>query len=184
MTVAKVALAVGAVAATVATGGAGSPLLVCAALALSAGGMVVSETKAFGNASDAVAAGMEIASGVLTLGAGFATTATAVAPAASSGAKLAGTVSTTANAVGGGAEVVGGAIHVEVGECAADAQYAAADAQQALHQMDRMDRLVRSVIDNATDDDKSRERTLGSIQGAIQTNNETAVIAASVSVKG
>jgi hypothetical protein len=189
MTVAKVALVVGAVAGTVASAGTASPLLVCAALALSAGGMVVSETKAFGDASAGVAAGMEITAGVLTLGVGLASAAapaasTAAVPAASSGSNVLGTVSTTANAVGSGAEVAGGAAHVVVGEYAAEAQYAAADVEQAIHQMDRMDRLVRTVIDNAKGDDKSREHTLASIQGAIQTNNETAIIAASISVKG
>jgi hypothetical protein len=221
MTVAQVALAVGAVAGTVATAGAASPLLVCAALALSAGGMVVSETKAFGDASGGVAAALEITGGVLTFGVGLATAlapaastvtstaastvastatsaaasaaestagsaaaSTVAADAATSGSDLLGTVSTSASALGGGAEVVGGAVHIGVGAYAADAQNAAADAQQARHRMERMERIVRAVIDDAKDQDKSHERTLGSIQGAIQTNDQTAVIAASISVKG
>jgi hypothetical protein len=112
---------------------------------------------------------MELAGSVLTLGA---------AASATSSLSAAGYV------VGGGAEVVGGVAHAKASDCAANAQDAAADIEQSKNQMDRMDRLVTSILDGMKADDKSSKNTIDSLESAMQTKNETTVAAAPVSLKG
>ncbi len=195
LTVAKVALAVGSVAATLASAGAASPLLVCSALALSAGGTVVAETKVFGSSSAAIGAGLEIAGGVLSLGVGIGTALSSASSATgaaggtasaaeSGGAGLLGTVSRTANYVGGGAQLVGGGAHVVATVYDANAQRHGADIDEAQHDVDRLNRTVKFVLQEAQATDKRFEHAEESLQGAIQTKADTAVTATSISYRG
>jgi hypothetical protein len=179
MVIAKVAMAVVAVAATVVTAGAASPILIAVAFALMAGGMIVSETKCFGDKASAwIGLGMEVASSVLTCGAGMG------AAGATAGSQLASNVSTAASVVGAGATAVGAGAHIASAEYTADSQNAGADVVQSQQQVDQMNRLIGWVIDSTKEDDKSQQRAEGSLQGAMATNDATAVEAAPVPMKG
>ena len=172
MWVAKVALAVVAVAATVVTAGAASPVLIAVALAFTAGGMVVSETKCFGDkASQWIGLGMEVVGAVLSCGAGLTTAG------ATAGSQLVATTGNVATVVGTGAAVVGGAAHIEGGAATADAEGAAADIEQSTQQVDRLNRLVAWAIDSAKEGDKSKGRSQELLRGAMATNDETATMA-------
>jgi hypothetical protein len=172
MWVAKVALAVVAVAATVVTAGAASPVLIAVALAFTAGGMVVSETKCFGDkASQWIGLGMEVVGAVLSCGAGLTTAG------ATAGSQLVATTGNVATVVGTGATVLGGAAHIEGGAATADAEGAAADIEQSTQQVDRLNRLVAWAIDSAKEDDKSKGRSQELLRGAMATNDETATMA-------
>lgn len=176
---AKVAAIVGSVAVTAATLGAGAPGIALAALALSVGGEVVSETRVFGDgASKWVGLGMEVAGAALSFGGTLATSG------ASATTRALSTVGAVATTTSGAADVVAGGAHVRNGDFAASAQEASADAEAARQRSERMDELTKWVVDQLKDDDKSHERALQTLQGAMQTNNQTAVIAASVSLKG
>jgi hypothetical protein len=169
MWVAKVALAVVAVAATVVTAGAASPVLIAVALAFTAGGMVVSETKCFGDkASQWVGLGMEVVGAVLSCGAGLTTAG------ATAGSQLLATTGNVATVAGTSAAVVGGAAHIEGGVAAADSERAAADIEQSTQDVDRLNRLVAWVIDSAKEGDKSKERSQESLRAAMETNDQTA----------
>jgi hypothetical protein len=147
-TIAKVAAVVASVAGSVFSGG--STLLIAAAIvsvALSGGAMVVRETKMFGDLSDKIGLGMDIASavvgvagcgaGLLKLG-GTAVEQTATwAKVTSSAAQLTGGAATAAGAVAGG--FVAGAQH--------DADLAAADAEDARGRMEISTRERQMVID-------------------------------------
>jgi hypothetical protein len=177
--VAKVAAVVGSVALTAGSLGAGAPAIALAALALSVGGAVVSDTRAFGDKATLwVGVGLEAAGAALSLG------GTLAASGASAASRALTAVGTVATATSGAARVVAGGAHIRNGEFAANAQDAAADAQQAKDRSQRMDQLTKWVIDELKDDDKSHQRALQTLQGAMQTNNQTAVIASSLPVKG
>lgn len=142
-TVAKVAVVAAAAAGAVFTGGATLVALAAiAALALSGGAMVVRETRMFGNLSDKIGLGLDIASaviGVAACGAGIygAATTTASAAAAASqtatavkvavaGAQLTGAAANGTSALAGG--FVAGYQH--------DADLAAVDAESARAQLE------------------------------------------------
>jgi hypothetical protein len=166
--VAKVALTVGSVAAAVATAGAGTPLVVASALALSVGSAVVSETKCFGAASQWVALGMGVA------GAGVGAFGALSSTALGSGAlKLLGEEGAGATAVGGGATAVAGGAHIESGEYAAEAQEAAADAEDAKTTTDRENDAATFTIDRTSDQEEAHRQTLQTIQGVMETNDRT-----------
>ena len=179
MVVAKVALAVAAVAVTVVTAGAASPVLIGVALLFMAGGMVVSQTNCLGDASQWVGAGMQLVGAVLTCGAGMATASETV------GSQVLTTTSTAANATGVTAETAAGAAHIEGGVIAADSQNASADLQQSHNQLQHWGQLVSWVISSLGEDDKAQQRGQTTLRGAIATNEKTfAISAASVAVKG
>jgi hypothetical protein len=171
LAVAKVALVVGSAATTIATAGAGSPLVVGAALALSAGSTVVSETKCFGSASQWVAMGLGVA------GTGVGVAGTLACGAASGAMRSLARVGGVATAIGGGAEAGAGVAHVVAGNYAADAQNADADTEKAKKQGERLQQTVQWVIDEMKEGDKAHEAALQTLQGAMQTNDQTAVAA-------
>jgi len=175
--VAKVATTVGSLAAAVATAGAGTPLVVASALALSVGSTVVSETKCFGAASQWVALGMGV------VGAGVGAVGALSTTALSSGAlKALGDVSTGATALGGAATAAAGGAHVESGEYAAEAQEAAADAENDKTTSDRENDAEQFTIDRTSDQDQAHRQTLQTIQGVIQTNDRTSADIASARI--
>jgi hypothetical protein len=167
LAVAKVAAVVASVAVTAATLGAGAPVIAVVALALSLGGEVVSDTRVFGDgASKWVGMCMEGAGAALSLGGTLAVSGASVA------ARTLATV------------VVAGGAHIRNGDFAANAQQASADAEAARQRGERMEELTKWIVDELKDDDKSHERALQTLQGAMQTNDQTAVLAASVPLKG
>jgi hypothetical protein len=170
--VAKVAAIVGSVAATVATGGAAAATIAGAAVLLSVGGEVVSDTQCFGKDSGAVSLALD-AGGAVMGGAGGIMAATSTS--ASSGLAALGTA---ASGVSGGADVVAGAAHVKNAGFAADAERAAADATEASHQRDTMNRLATWVVDDMKSEDKSRQDTMQATQDAIQASDQSQAAAA------
>jgi hypothetical protein len=175
--VAKVALAVGSVAAAVATAGAGTPLVVATALALSVGSTVVSETKCFGAASQWIALGMGVA------GAAAGSVGALTTTALSSGTlKALGEVSAGATVVGGGATAAAGGAHIEAGEYAAEAQEAAADAENAKTTAGREHDATTFTIDRTSEQEEAHRQTLQTIQGVIQTNDRTSADIASARI--
>ena len=165
MDVAKVAAVVGSVAVTVGTAGAGSPLIVAAAIALSVGGTIVSETNCFGSASSWVGLGLTVAGSAIGLGLSMGVTGL------TAGAKLLTTSGNVAEIVGGAASVTGGAAHIANGVSQEHVQQDLADETQATQQADRADRLTQWVLDEMKADDKSYQTALQSLAGAIQTND-------------
>jgi hypothetical protein len=175
--VGKIAAVVGSVAVTVATAGAGAPLVVAAAIALSIGGMVISETHCLGNASMWVGLGMEFVGAGLGLGGAMAVTGL------SGGAKLLLIAGRVSEGVAGAAQLAGGTAHVVNGVALANVQVDAADATAASQSADRLSSLTTDVIDNVSAEDKSQEGAQEALRGAIETHDQTAV-AVVASIRG
>jgi hypothetical protein len=176
--VAKVAAVVGAAATTVATFGTASATIAGAALLLSVGGDAVAQTRVFGDSSAMIGLGMDVAGAIAGGVAAFLPSA-----ATTTGSGLA-KLGVAANGIGGGATMTAGAAHVETSGFAAAAQFASADATRARHDGEQMQQLVGWVVDEMKADDKSRQRALQSVQSAMQTNDQAAAAAASVTVRG
>jgi hypothetical protein len=111
--------------------------------------------------SDAVASAAQEIGG--DVGAAVAVVATGVSSAATAGGALAG---------------------CREEYFAAAATDAHADATAAQHRITRLQQLVEWMLDDVKEQDKSHQRALGSIQGAMQTNEQTTAIAASITVRG
>lgn len=180
LAVAKVAAVVGSAALTVSTVGAGGIAVAGAALALSAGGDVVSETKVFGDKASAwVGLGMNVAG---VVGGGIGALAPAATNAALKGLVTAGEI---ANGVAGASTVVGGGAHIQNAGFEANAEGAGADAKQALSHDQEDQQQVGWVTDDLKTSSRSNQDALQTIQSAIQTRDQAATIAAaSISVKG
>jgi hypothetical protein len=163
----KIALAV---AATVATAGAATSVVALAAAAMSAGGEVVADTRFFGSASAYVALGLEVGGGVVALATGNASEAQKTLEALRGAEKM----------VEGSAMVVEGMAHARSADFDGDAESALADAKAAAHRAERIDRLVKQILTETKDVAKSHERALDAIRGAIETNNQTLLVAAGV----
>jgi hypothetical protein len=180
--VAKVAAVVGSAASTVATCGAAGATLALAGVALAAGGEVVSRTRMFGDASTAVAMGLDIAGAVGGLAGTVVTTTSAVATTADAALVKLGTA---AEVTAGGATVVEGGAHIRNADFEARAQNAAADAMEAARAEARMETLVQQVIDEMKSDDKSRQRGLQMVQDTIKVNDQAAAaVVAPVTMRG
>jgi len=178
LAVAKVALAVGAVAATVATAGAGGVLVAGAAVALSAGGTAVTETHCFGGASTGVGLSLELGGAALGFAGGLA------AVGAGTGSRVIAAVGAGCTVAGGGAEAVAGGAHIRNGDFAVQAQDAAADAEQANLGASQLQTIAEWVVDELKASDKTQQRAEESLTGAMQTNDQAAVSAASISLRG
>jgi hypothetical protein len=184
--VAKAAAVVGSAVVTAASFGAGAATIAGAAILLSVGGEVVSDTKCFGNSSGVIGAGMEILGAAVGVGgAAAASVGLVTTTTLSSASKTAIGIGAAFNALGGGSEAVAGGAHIVNGDFAATAQHAAADVQQAVNQSAELEQFVGSEIDDlkaASKTEKGREQ---GVQGAIQANDQTtAAAAATISVKG
>jgi hypothetical protein len=179
LVVAKVAAAVGSAVVTAASFGAGAATIAGAALLLSVGGEVVSDTQCFGKASAYVAVGLDVA-GALTGGVGAATAAGATVAS-----KTAMTVGASVSALGGEAQAVAGGAHIRTQDFAANVQEAGADAQQAIDEGEQVQQLAGWVIDDLKASHKTSTGTLQALQGAMQANDQSnAAAAASISLKG
>jgi hypothetical protein len=161
--VATVAAAVAGVATTVVTAGTAAPLVVGAALALSAGGFAISETKCLGGASAYVGLGMEL---------GGAAVAWVGAPAASTGVtQLSAKLGTAANIAAGGATVVEGTAHIENKRFEANVANAQADETAATNQIAKEARLTSWLLDNLSAAEQAEKDTTNTLQGIVQQHN-------------
>ena len=153
----------GEAALTAATGGAASAVIVGVAVALSVAGSVVSESRCFGDASGLVGAGLDLGSGALGNGSGL-------------GAAL--------QVAQGAATVVEGAATIRVAKFDGDAQDALADMKAGGLQSQKLERLVKFLLDDMKGVHESHQRALSSLKGAIETNSQTQLMAASINLKG
>jgi len=177
--VAKVAAVVGSAVVTAASFGAGAGTLAAAALVLSVSSEVVSDTKCFGDASQCIALGMELAGTAGGFVAGVASTATGTA------SRIALSAGRDLGALGGGAEVVAGGAHVVNAGFAANVENATADAQEAVNRDAELERTIDWIVDDVKASDKTHQDTGQAIDSAIQAHDQsTAAAAASISVKG
>jgi hypothetical protein len=171
--VAKVAAVVGSVAVTVATAGAGSPLIVAAAIFLSVGGTIVSETHCLGDASQWVGLGMTLAGSAVGVGVSLGATGL------SAGMQALATGGRIAEMAGGGASILGGFAHGMNTVARYHVQLDVADETEAQHDAQRMNRMNTLAIDALRDSHRSYRNALTSLQGAIEASDQTLAIIAS-----
>ena len=176
--IAKIAAIVAAAVATVCTWGAASPVLVGVALALSAGGMVVSETKCLDgvlgkNWSAYIGAGMAIGGSLLTAGANLGLIGATTA------------ASTTTKTVGAAASIAGGAakigeggatVAVAIDEHAGDMDMIKAKKQEQLAQL--LQRDIEDVIVQLEDSKDNYRQNSEKVNNIVQTIDDTGIIAA------
>ncbi len=93
------------------------------------------------------------------------------------GKSAAGAVKATADVVNGAVEVGNGVTTIVASQYTADATDRGADAKQAQLAIAHLQQLTQWVIDGVKDTDKSHERALRTLSGAIQTQAQTLVIA-------
>jgi hypothetical protein len=172
-TIAKVSAVVAGVAGSVFSGGS-SLLLVAAvvAVSLSAGAMVVRETRMFGDLSDKIGLGMDIASAVIGIagcGVGLLKVGEQAAQQTATWAKV-----TTASAqlTGGAATATGAAAGVVVADYQHDADLAAADAADARGQMEiqiRERQMIIEWLERVSDlEAESTDITVRTLEGCSQ----------------
>jgi hypothetical protein len=178
LVVAKVAAVVGSAVVTTASFGAGAATIAGAALLLSVGGEVVSDTKCFGKASTLVGAGLEVA-GAVVGGYGAAT-----AVGATVASKTATAIGVSISGFGGEAQMVGGAAHIKNEDFVADGQQAGADAQRAIDRGQELQQVETGVLDDLKAADQTRKGTLEALQGAIQANSQATAAAAPLALNG
>jgi len=167
---------------TTASFGAGGATVAGAAILLSVSGDVVSDTKCFGNSSEGIGVGLQLAS-VATGVTGAAVGALATGATAAS--KTAMGVGAALTGLGGESEAVAGGAHIENQDFAATVQSAAADAQHAVNQNAELEQTVSSEIDDLKASDKTHEGAKQATADAIhESDHSTAAAAACISVKG
>ncbi len=149
---------------------------------------------ATGDAAQYVAMAFGIGSAVASLGGGIASatgfgsaaksaadTATSTADAAQSVSStthnVTGMVSSVNDFVKGAGEVTAGVGAIGVAMYQADATDRGTDAKQAGMQIDQLQQLASWVIDGIKSTDKSHERALQTLSGAMQTQAQTLVVA-------
>ncbi len=193
-----------AVAATVVTGGAAAPALAGSAMAFSA---VVKQTQCFGEMSNVVAAGADLAGscgvGNVALIAGDGTSFTAAVGAETKafsddvvlGLNVTGQILKTCGQFGNLSMTSGdlwdayagytqgaaslGMMTATIGHAVKDGEAAQAsiDMKQLRNQMGRLEALVEDLIDGIKETHESHNKAARVVEGAIATNNQTAVAA-------
>lgn len=172
-TIAKISAVVAGTAVVVASGGTAAALVVgIAAIALSASGTVVRETKMLGKDSDKVGLGMEIAGAAMGLGGSLAATAGAASVATSPGTSVIRTVATTAQVTDAAATVTGATAGIRLAHLHADAAHARTDAEDArfrmaAHQRDT-DFLLRTLGEAKEAEREALDTTIKAIEGCNQ----------------
>jgi hypothetical protein len=187
-TVGKVAAVVGAVALVVGTGGAAAPVVVLAiaGATLSTAAVVQSETRFLQKCGvdDKTAFWLELGfaggGAICSGGAG----ALAACGTAANAAQTATSLQKGAQMVGAGAALVGGAAGtasayagLRAGLCNADAEEHLADAAKERAAEERLERMVKHLLAALTDSEKSDERALGHLRGAIEAKSSALVLA-------
>lgn len=168
--VGKATLVLAAGTATALTAGTATPLLIASvSVALSASGEAVAETRCLGSSSAYVGLGLEVG--------GAATGMVAAAPTTNVD-QIVNAIRGAEAVLEGSAKVVEGLAHARNGVFERDAENALADAKAAEHVKDRIDRLIRELLTETKDVQKSHERALGSLREAMQTNDQSLLVAA------
>ena len=88
----------------------------------------------------------------------------------------------TAHVVGAAGTVAGGVSAIVSSEYQADSIEFEADGKQAKQRMASIDRLIQWVVDGVKETDSSHKRAMETLQGAIQTQGQTLVVASSMRV--
>ncbi len=161
------AAAVGAAALTVASCGTGGIAVAAVVVAVSATGMVASDTHCFGKDSAYIGLGLELTGAVFSLG-------------ASSGMVASGalqTVSAVADGASGAADVVAGASAIVVGNEQADVTDDTATVEQTTAAMNRNARLVADLVAGLKETQQSNRAALQLVAGASQTYAQTLTLA-------
>jgi hypothetical protein len=161
------AACVGAAAFTAATCGTGGIVVAAVVIALSAGGMFVSDTKCLGKDSAYIGLGMDIAASVVSCGASMSMDVDAAMKVASAGAQV----------VSGATDVVGGAASIVVAHQQADVMDDTANVQQAMAAITRNQRMVAVLIAGMKDAQQSNTSALQTLGGAVHTYNQTLTLA-------
>jgi hypothetical protein len=161
------------------TGGASSAVAVGAAVALSAGGFVVSETHCLGDASALVGAGMEF--GGCAVGLGVFSGDAAELNKLQQAAKAFEGATTV---VEGAGTAIEGVANARVADFDGDAQDARADATAARERIERLQKLTQFLLDDIKDTQKSHQRAQQALQGAMTTLSQTPLTAASMTMRG
>lgn len=194
-TLCKVAAVVGAVAATVSTAGTGAPFaLALAGAALSASGFALGETRALQKLglSDKeagwVGLGLSLGGAACSVGSSLAAGAIASQTADAAGKATEGAdkvfkaikyTQVGAGAVGGAAGVAAGVATIKAASYEADATDHLAEALSQQLAREKLERMLRQLLGELEEDDKSAERAIGSLRQAIEMRGNT-LMAASV----
>ena len=129
--------------------------------------------------SSVIAIAVSAVASVFSCGAGIA----GAAQGASRGvSKAAVVMKEVAAGVELGNSVVAATGTIGTSQCAADAVDAQANAKVAKQQMAKLDRLIQWVIDGVKETDGSHKRAMETLQGAMQTQGQTLVVASSMRV--
>jgi hypothetical protein len=190
-TVGKIAAIAGAVALVVGTGGAGlAGVLAISAVCLSGAAFAQSETRFLqklgmdDNAAMYTELGLVGASALCSGGAGLAALGASSASTAATAAETATELEKGAHLVGAAASITSGAsgsasayASWRAGECAANAEDHMTDAAAEQATEERLERLLMQLIDQIADTEKSDERTLGQLRGAIEAKGTALLIA-------
>jgi hypothetical protein len=169
--IAKAALVVGGIAATVATAGSAGLIVAGIAVALSAGGTAVQETDCLDSllgdgASNWIGLGMQVGGGAVCFaGAG-----------AAAGSAL-NTVATATEVGGSATSVVTSVAHAKNAQFRGDVMDAEADAAAAEHRGQQMTRLIEWLIDGIRETDKSHTRAKETLRQAIDQHDQAATTA-------
>jgi len=162
-------LALGAgVGTAVSMGTLGPALIAGASVALSASGEAIAETRLLGDASAYVGVGMDVGGTMLTLGMAKAGDAPKIIAALRGAALM----------VEGGGKAIAALAHARVASFDADAEDALADATAARQRMEQLDRLIKSVLAETKEIQKSHERALESLRAAMEIDQQTLLVAA------
>ncbi|HXX66438.1 MAG TPA: hypothetical protein VEK07_04620 [Polyangiaceae bacterium] len=182
---AKAVSAIAAAAATVCTAGAAGPLVVAVAVALSAAGWAVQETRWLGSASGWVGGGLALAGAAVSCGGALAASSTAAATALAQSAStttnstsLAQTAGAAATMTGAGATIVSAAAHLGVSGYQADDLQAQAEAQAAASSATLFAQMEQWAIDSLSEQVRSHCDAMAVLTDTIQTSNREALVAA------
>lgn len=188
---AKIVSAIAAAAATVCTAGAAGPLVVGVAVALSAAGWAVQQTRCLGGASAWVGGGLALGAGVVSCGGTLLASSTAAAASlaqttngAVNTASLLRTAGAVANTTSAGATMVSGAAHLEVARYQADAIEAEAGAKAADQLASFFALMQEWAMASLADQVRSHRDAMVALTEAIQTNQRSSLIAAGVLSRG
>lgn len=177
-TIAKISAVVAGAAAVVASGGTGTALVVgIAAVALSAGGTVVRETKLLGKDSDSIGLGMEVAGVAIGLGGSVAAAVGVASAATSSTTGLIGTVGKTAQMAKAAATGTSAAAGIRIAHFDADAEHARADVADAQFQMAARRRDTDFLVRTLTEAKEAEREALDTTIKAIEACNQAADVA-------
>jgi hypothetical protein len=203
----KAVVAVASAIATVATGGAASPALTASAMAF---GGVVQQTQCLGDLSNVIGEGANLFAGLgtgnlaLVLGSGTSFTGAVGTATHDFDSTAATALNLTGKCIGmfgsfaprsADGDVVGaqlgrdGKIVGLTGDTSyrvdrvirdGDAANSAIDMKQAQQAMARVSRLIGALIDGVKEAHNSHNKAVRAVEGAIETNNQTALVAAGV----